>query len=118
MTDARENDFAEDYIERSAPDLAALARRLLLTEPGDFLHRIKTMLDRKRQVIFQGPPGTGKTFVAQELAQHLAGPDGSVMLVQMHPSYAYEDFVQGFRPTLRQGQAGFELRDGPLLQAA
>lgn len=104
--------------DEPADPLAGLAQKLLLTEPGDFLHRIERLLNDKQQVIFQGPPGTGKTFVAQELAQCLAGRDGSVTLVQMHPSYAYEDFVQGFRPTLRGGQAGFELRDGPLLRAA
>jgi len=114
----REGDHRDDPTDPTGPDLAGLARELLLTEPGDFLHRIEKLLEDKRQVIFQGPPGTGKTYVAQELAQHLAGPDGSVTLVQMHPSYAYEDFVRGFRPTLRDGQAGFELRDGPLLQAA
>ena len=113
-----EDDLAEDASERPAQDLAGLARRLLLTEPEDFLHRIEKLLADKRQVIFQGPPGTGKTFVAQELAEHLAGPDGTVTLVQMHPSFAYDDFVRGYRPTLRRGQAGFELRDGPLLQVA
>ena len=100
------------------PDLQSLADRLYL--PVDFLQEIEQLLTEKRQVIFQGPPGTGKTYVARELARVLAGDDADnrVTLVQFHPSYAYEDFVQGFRPTLTAGQAGFELRDGPLLRAA
>jgi len=53
----------------------------------------------KGQAILYGPPGTGKTFVAEKLAQHLAGGgDGEVRLVQFHPAYAYEDFIQGIRP--------------------
>ena len=83
----------------------------------DFFHNIETLLDDKKQIIFQGPPGTGKTYVAQKLARHLAGSEERVTLVQFHPSYAYEDFVQGFRPA-KDGQPGFELRDGPLLRAA
>ncbi len=86
--------------------------------PVEFLEEIEALLDDKKQVIFQGPPGTGKTYVAQKLARHLAGSEERVTLVQLHPSYAYEDFVQGFRPTLKDQQAGFELRDGPLLRAA
>ena len=95
-----------------------LAEELFLTEPGDFLPETATLLNEKRQIIFQGPPGTGKTYVAQKLAKHLAGSDERVTLVQLHPSYSYEDFVQGFRPTLVDGRPGFELRDGPLLRAA
>ena len=91
----------------------------VLRLPLEFVKEIETLLDDKKQVIFQGPPGTGKTYVAQKLAKHLAGSDERVTLVQFHPSYAYEDFVQGFRPTtLKDGQAGFELRDGPLLKVA
>ena len=86
--------------------------------PADFLENIEALLDDKKQVIFQGPPGTGKTYVAQKLANHLAGSEDRVTFVQFHPSYAYEDFVRGFRPTLKDGQPGFELKDGPLLQAA
>ena len=97
-------------------DLDEIANKLHL--PVTFLENIGTLLTDKCQVIFQGPPGTGKTYVAQELAGHLAGSPDRVTLVQFHPSYAYEDFVQGFRPALVNGQPGFELKDGPLLQAA
>lgn len=98
-------------------DLEALADELLLDI--EFLVEIETLLKGKRQVIFQGPPGTGKTYVAQALANCLAGWEDQVTLVQFHPSYAYEDFVRGFRPSITEnGQAGFELRDGPLLRAA
>ena len=84
----------------------------------DFLENIAVLLDEKRQVIFQGPPGTGKTYVAQKLAACLAGSADRVTLVQFHPSYAYEDFMQGYRPALVNGQLSFELMDGPLLRAA
>ena len=97
-------------------DLQGLADELLFD--AGFLPEVEKLLDDKRQVIFQGPPGTGKTFVARKLAACLAGSPERVRLVQFHPSFAYEDFVQGYRPTLRAGQPGFELRNGPLLEAA
>ena len=93
-----------------------LAEELLL--PVSFLEEIEILLKGKGQIIFQGPPGTGKTYVAKKLAEHLAGSKERVTLVQFHSSYAYEDFVQGYRPALLEGQPGFELKDGPLLQAA
>ena len=99
------------------PCLQALAEEVLLSV--DSLQNIERLLNEKKQVIFQGPPGTGKTYVAQKLAHCLAGSNKRVTLVQFHPSYAYEDFVQGFRPrTTGSAQVGFELRDGPLLRAA
>lgn len=98
-------------------DLDDLARELHV--PVDFLRDIDTLLREKKQVIFQGPPGTGKTFVAQGLARHLAGSEQRYRLVQFHPSYSYEDFVRGYRPTLLgNGQPGFELKDGPFMRIA
>ena len=97
--------------------LEKLAEELNL--PVDFLQNIETLLEEKKQVIFQGPPGTGKTFVARKLARHLAGAEDCCELVQFHPSYSYEDFVRGYRPTLLdKRQAGFELKDGPFLRIA
>ena len=105
-----------DSGSRGDRGLADLAQQLNL--PLGFLEEINLLLADKRQVIFQGPPGTGKTFVAQQIADCLAGRADRVTLIQFHPSYAYEDFVQGYRPALRQGQPTFELRHGPLLLAA
>jgi hypothetical protein len=56
-------------------------------------------INRKGQAILYGPPGTGKTYVAERLRRHLlSGGDGHTDLVQFHPAYAYEDFIQGLRP--------------------
>ena len=112
-------DEPEDGTENDSEtgiDFAACAEKLHLTVGS--LKEINALLEEKQQVIFQGPPGTGKTYVAQKLAQHISGSKERVELVQFHPSYAYEDFVQGYRPGRIDGRPGFDLRDGPLLQAA
>ena len=96
--------------------LEALADRLLWNL--DHLRTIQRLLEDKRQVVFYGPPGTGKTYVALQLARHFAGAEDSTDLVQFHPSYAYEDFVEGFRPADQNGHPGFDLREGPLKRIA
>lgn len=101
-------------VEPPEATLAALADALYLD--AGFLERVNRLLEDKRQVIFQGPPGTGKTYVARELANFLTGSTDNVTIVQFHPSYSYEDFVQGYRPNADGN--GFSLRDGPLLRAA
>jgi 5-methylcytosine-specific restriction enzyme B len=74
--------------------------------------------DRKGQAIFYGPPGTGKTFMAEHLARHMVGGgDGFVELVQFHPAYAYEDFIQGIRPITRpDGELEYQMVPGRFLE--
>ena len=111
---------ANDLDEKTEPgpevpeDLADLAKALYLDEP--FLDEIVQLLRDKGQIIFYGPPGTGKTFIARKLAAWVTGDPAKVRLVQFHPSYAYEDFVEGLRPV--PGKQGFHRVDGPLLEMA
>jgi 5-methylcytosine-specific restriction enzyme B len=73
--------------------------------------RLLDLVSRSRQLLFAGPPGTGKTLTARTLASVLGSPE-RVRLVQFHPTYAYEDFVEGIRPRLDHDELTYELRRG------
>ena len=110
---------AEDDHAKTGTDISLekLAEELMW-EP-DRLRMVIHGLEDKGQVIFQGPPGTGKTFVARRIAQWYREQGGDYRIVQFHPSYTYEDFVEGFRPFLTEaGQAGYQLARGPLRRMA
>jgi 5-methylcytosine-specific restriction protein B len=91
------------------------------------------MLERKKQVILYGPPGTGKTYYAEQTALEMVarhnfhclprqlstgqtdriwgreeGHFPFIALCTFHPLYAYEDFIEGYRPE----REGFSLRPG------
>ncbi|MDU0370753.1 AAA family ATPase [Hymenobacter endophyticus] len=105
----------EPLAHYAAPEPYAKPQALAeLFMPEEKLDAALAALRRRRNLILQGPPGTGKTFLARRLAWlELGATDARRLeLVQFHPSYSYEDFVQGFRP---DGQGQFQLQNGILL---
>jgi hypothetical protein len=103
--------------ERSAPEFTI---GTLAEETGyepEQLREWVARLNRKKQIVLQGPPGTGKTFLARGMARVLISNSlGIVELVQFHPSYAYEDFMQGIRPDLIGTALSFRVRDGRFIE--
>jgi 5-methylcytosine-specific restriction protein B len=80
----------------------------------------------KKQIVKYGAPGTGKTYQArqqtsllfdiwkEEFAPNSDLTHGSqIELVQFHPSFSYEDFMEGLRPILDgNGTAQLTLQNG------
>ncbi|MFE6908559.1 DUF4357 domain-containing protein [Streptomyces erythrochromogenes] len=98
---------------------AELAAELLVHDPA-WLREVRDLLWDERQLVLYGPPGTGKTYLALKLAEFLGRGLERVKLVQFHPSYAYEDFFEGFRPQEdpRTREVAFRLTAGPLRELA
>ena len=78
----------------------------------EFLKNLESLLTEKGQVILYGPPGTGKTFIAEKIAIYLAGSEERVAKIQFHPSYSYEDFVEGLKPKLFGEKLTYEVISG------
>jgi AAA domain (dynein-related subfamily) len=74
-------------------------------------------LQRKKHIIIQGPPGTGKTYAAERLARFIVSETaGFYETIQFHPTYAYEDFIQGIPPRIEGGALSYEVKGGRFLE--
>ena len=109
--------------------------------------RILDALSVDKNVILYGPPGTGKTWLMRQVAeafqqgiapvlfdprdlgepfkqsegQQPIAPDKEkrkTEFVVFHQSMSYEAFVVGIRPVIEDGEIGYQVTPGPLIELA
>lgn len=97
-----------------------LKEKLNGLKESEFLEALKSLLVSKKQVVLYGPPGTGKTYQARVFCEWLFGKefeelrgDNQVGFITFHPSYSYEEFVEGI--TVNTNQESEKAESGEIL---
>jgi predicted CopG family antitoxin len=96
----------------SKPTYRAIKKWLNDIEEEKSMDELIEILKQFKQIILTGAPGTGKTYTATEkIVKRMlevndlkevefpnSNDKGSYAIIQFHPSYSYEDLVQGIAP--------------------
>lgn len=62
--------------------------------------------------ILYGVAGTGKTYHARKLALEISQNADCIEFVTFHPSFFYEDFIEGIKPIIQANGLAYQVRDG------
>jgi MoxR-like ATPase len=97
-----------------------LARQLSWEESK--VEELLNGLERRRpQIVLAGPPGTGKTYCASAIARALLDDiepsidvESNIHVVQFHPTYSYQEFMEGLQPKPSGSSFMFDWVDGVL----
>lgn len=66
-----------------------------------------------KNIIYYGAPGTGKTYTVQNaIKQKMLLENAKSFFTQFHPSFGYEDFIEGLKPSIKNGATELVLTDG------
>ncbi|SIS21079.1 McrB family protein [Natronorubrum thiooxidans] len=84
---------------------------------------VAQQLEQTGQVVFYGPPGTGKTYTAQQFARWWINEQSEgatranqLELTTFHPSFSYEDFIEGLTAKEQDGAVEYVVEPGVFKQ--
>lgn len=72
--------------------------KIMNTKNNISVDKILKLIKNNFQIILSGPPGTSKSYIADVVSKELTNSNtsSSILKIQFHPQYSYQDFIGGF----------------------